>query len=130
MKKTLVLTILMMLSIICMGQTKVVSQKEVYGKIVNAGIAHPEIVLKQAIVESANFKYKRAIQQNNYLGLLKNGKLIKFNTLDAGLIYYRDRVQSRYKGGDYKRFLKRIGYAKDPKYIRKLDNTKLDFVIE
>jgi flagellum-specific peptidoglycan hydrolase FlgJ len=33
---------------------------------------------------------------------------------------YKERISSRYQGGDYFAFLRRIGYAEDPAYQRKV----------
>jgi flagellum-specific peptidoglycan hydrolase FlgJ len=33
---------------------------------------------------------------------------------------YKARISSRYRGGDYYAFLRRIGYASDPAYTAKL----------
>jgi flagellum-specific peptidoglycan hydrolase FlgJ len=33
---------------------------------------------------------------------------------------YKERISSRYQGGDYFAFLRRIGYASDPNYIGKV----------
>jgi len=119
-----------MLSIVCIGQNKRVNQKQVYDKIVKAGIPHPKIVLQQAVHESTNFKYKPAIRKNNYLGLRRKGKLMKFDSVDECICWYKDKVSSRYKGGDYWRFLKRIGYAEDYTYKQNVSRVKLDFIIE
>lgn len=139
MLKTLVLTCLLTLSVNLYGQNKVVSQREVYDKIVKAGVAHPEIVLKQAIHESANFKSKGARNKNNILGLMKTVNrgtkkervvLRTFDSIDSCINFYKRVIQGRYNGGDYYKFLRRIPYATDPKYKYKVHNTKLDFIIE
>lgn len=139
MQKTLVLTGLLILSISCFGQNKVVSQQEVYDKIVKADIKHPEIVLKQAIHESANFKSKGARNKNNILGLMKTinrGKkseytvLRSFPTIDSCLLFYKRVIQGDYEGGDYFKFLRKKRYAKDPHYKRKIVNTEINFTIE
>src|SRR4051812_17475085 len=116
MKLIFVLTLTLGMVLSARGQSKIVNQKEVYDRIVKAGISHPKIVLKQAIHESGNFKSKRAIQQNNYLGLMRKNRLRKFPSVDSCITYYKVHVQSRYKGGDYYAFLHRIGYAKASTY--------------
>lgn len=110
---------------------KIHSQKQVYDKMVDAGIKHPAIVLKQAIVESANLKYKPAQRSNNYFGMLNNrGKLMQFINIEESINWYKTKIQSRYLGGDYFKFLSHIGYASDPRYKQKVNNAKLDFIIE
>lgn len=128
MKKTLVLTLLLIAAIFCKGQNNVVGQREIYDKIVEAGIAHPLIVLKQGIHESANFKSNAAIKRNNIFGF-KSGKMV-FDSIDACIDFYKRWQDKRYKGGKYFAFLRRIGYAADKSYERKVTNIKIDFVIE
>ena len=139
MQKTLVLTFLLTLGLSSYGQNKVVSQKEVYDKIVSAELQHPKIVLKQAIHESANFKSNGARNKNNILGLMKTinrGKkneytiLRTFDSIDSCLRFYKRVIQSKYQGGDYFKFLKKARYATDPRYKSKVVNTKINFEIE
>jgi len=130
MKKTLVLTLLLIYGLLSFGQNKVVSQKEVYDKLLQAGVHKPLIVLKQGIHESANFKNKRAVQQNNYFGLLKNGRLRYFDSIESCIEFYKRVIQWNYQGGDYYQFLKRKKYATDPRYKKKVMNTPIDFIIE
>ena len=127
-KFTLLMTFLPFLT---MAQTKKYTQKQAYNKIVKAGIKHPKIVLKQAIIESNHFRHGRAKEQNNYLGLMNNkGRLRYFKSFEECLVFYKDRVQNRFKGGDYFKFLTRIGYAEDVKYNQKVRDVQLDFIIE
>lgn len=126
-KATILITLL---PILTLAQKKH-SQEEVYNKMVEVGITHPKIVLKQAIHESANLKYKYAQKKNNYLGLMNSkGNLRYFDSLESSLVFYKERIQNRYKGGDYWKFLAKIGYAEDPNYNKKVQNVKLDFIIE
>jgi len=105
-------------------------QQEVYDKIVKANLQHPRIVLKQAIHESGNFKSPGARNKNNILGLMKRGNLRTFSSIEDCIIFYRDNIQNRYTGGDYYRFLKRIGYAKDTRYVPKVKNIPLELYLE
>lgn len=100
-------------------------QQEVYDKIVKANLQHPRIVLKQAIHESANFKSSGARNKNNILGIMKGHNLRYFESIDACIQFYKDNVQNRYTQGDYYRFLTRIGYASDKRYVPKLKNIEL-----
>jgi flagellum-specific peptidoglycan hydrolase FlgJ len=106
------------------GQVKETQQK-VYDKIVKANLQHPKIVLAQAIHESMNFKSKAAKNKNNIFGIMKGRRTRYFESIDECIQFYKDRVQSRYVSGSYYRFLTRIGYASDPRYIYKLKNTDL-----
>lgn len=106
------------------GQSKF-KQQEVYDKIVKANLQHPKIVLKQAIHESANFKSKATKNKNNILGIMKGSRLRDFPDIDSCIMFYKERVQSRYKTGNYYTFLKRIKYAADLRYIKKVKEIPL-----
>ena len=80
-------------------------------------IHHKEIVYAQAILETGHFKY---VYKNNIFGL-RGKRYYKYNSWSDCVKAYKEKIQSRYKQGeDYYKFLKRIHYATDPKYIRKL----------
>lgn len=86
-------------------------------------IEHPDIVYKQAILETGNFKSDLCVNNNNLFGLYdsKNKKYYSFNHWSESVIAYKKYIQYRYKGNeDYYKFLQRIGYAKDKQYISKL----------
>ena len=120
----------MLISASTYGQSKKQRQQEVYDKIVKANLQHPKIVLQQAIVESgANFKSPAARNKNNILGIMKGKRTRHFSSFDECIEFYKNKVQSRYRGGNYYKFLSRIGYAEDARYIPKLKNTEL-FILE
>jgi len=104
------------------GQVKS-KQTEVYDKIVRANLHHPDIVLRQAVHESRNFKSPAAKNKNNIFGIMKGRRTRYFASIDDCIVYYREHIQSRYTEGNYYKFLTRIGYASDPRYINKLKNT-------
>lgn len=130
MKFILTLTLVFLLIGNTFGQK--ISQKEVYDKIIEQGLAEPIIVLKQAIHESAHFKSPGAKNKNNILGIMRSDgrALLYFKSVTECIIFYKDNIQNRYDEGDYYKFLKRIGYARDPKYNKKVKNIELDFIIE
>ena len=68
------------------------------------GIKYPKIVLSQAILETGWFKSP----------VCRN----KHNHWTESVKAYYTKVQYRYKGGNYLLWLKKIGYAEDPGYIR------------
>lgn len=90
-------------------------------EIKRAGIKFPDIVFKQAMIESGNLKCKNcSLDKNNLFGFRDSKGYIYFNTW-IGSVYYYARWQNRkYKGGDYYIFLKEVGYAEDSLYIWKL----------
>ena len=67
MKKLLV-TFTLMLCLVAYAKTPP-NQREVYQQIVSVGIKFPDVTLAQAILESANFKSKIAVQNNNLFGM-------------------------------------------------------------
>ena len=98
------------------AQTDSLVREELYRQ----NIQHVPIVLAQAKLESANYTSHVSKSYHNLFGLKKGRKYRKYNTWEESVAAYKQLIQSRYKGGDYYQFLKRIRYAEDPNYIRKL----------
>lgn len=88
------------------------------------GVKEPNIVTAQAILESGNFKSDVFLRTNNPLGLYdsKNKEYFKFKHWTEAIIAYRIYVESKYKGGDYYKFLNDLPYAEDPNYVSKIKN--------
>lgn len=86
------------------------------------GIKYPRICTAQAILESNNFKSELFKKYNNPLGLYNSRKkdYFKFKHWTDAIIAYQNMIEYRYKGGDYYKFLDRIGYAEDNEYINKV----------
>lgn len=87
------------------------------------GIHHSDIVYAQAILETGHFKSVGCLEHNNLFGLYnsKAKRYCRFNHWTESVIAYKEWIQRRYKPPeDYYRFLQRMGYAKDPRYIYKL----------
>lgn len=84
------------------------------------GIKYPKIVLAQAILETGWFKSPVCRNKQNLFGLTnpRTGKYYEFNHWTESVRAYYSKVQYRYKGGNYLLWLKKIGYAEDPGYIR------------
>ena len=83
-------------------------------------IKHPNIVLAQAKLETGNFTSKVCKSKGNLFGLRKGNQYRRYWHWTESVKAYKKLIQSRYTGGDYLAFLNRIGYAKDPTYIDKL----------
>lgn len=85
-------------------------------------IKHPDIVYAQAILETGNFKSRACIKDNNLFGLYnsKTKTYYKFNHWAESVLAYKRYVQYRYSSGNYYKFLVRINYAEDTRYINKL----------
>ena len=86
------------------------------------GLSNGLIVLAQALLETGHFSSRVCKEYNNLFGLYdsKNKKYFRFNRWEDSVVAYQRMIQYRYKGGNYFQFLKRIGYAEDPRYIVKL----------
>lgn len=86
-------------------------------------IHHSDIVYAQALLETGHFKSVGCLKHHNLFGLYnsKAKRYCRFNHWTESVIAYKEWIQRRYKPPeDYYRFLQRIGYAKDPRYIHKL----------
>jgi hypothetical protein len=92
-------------------------------------VEHPEIVLRQSIMESGWFKCMScSMRYNNPFGFRHPSWVdaenplgyLKFDRWQSAVKYYKKWQKERYTGGDYYEFLVNIGYAEDPEYINKL----------
>ena len=91
-----------------------------YAEIIQNGIRHPKIVLAQAILETGWFTSPVCRNKHNLFGLTnpRTGKYFEFDHWTESVLAYYTKVQYRYKGGNYLLWLRNIGYAEDPNYIR------------
>lgn len=85
-------------------------------------IAFPKIVVAQALLETGYFTSNVCLNYNNLFGLRRptEGTYYRFNNWEESVKAYKDYVQYKYRGGDYFKFLNRIGYAEDPNYLYKV----------
>ena len=95
--------------------------KDVLEECKKVGIKHPEIVVKQSILETGWYKHYK---YNNLFGLYnsRTHDYYRFDSWRESVQGYKDLVQYRYESGDYYEWLTKIGYAEDPRYIWKLKN--------
>lgn len=93
-----------------------------YAEIIQNGIRHPKIVLAQAILETGWFTSPVCRNKHNLFGLTnpRTGKYFEFGHWTESVRAYYTKVQYKFKGGDYLLWLKKIGYAEDPRYVRKI----------
>lgn len=84
------------------------------------GIKFEDIVVAQALIETGNFKSRVCCELNNLFGLTnpRTGKYYEFEDWRDSVRAYRTKVQYRYRDGNYLIWLRDIGYAEDPGYIR------------
>lgn len=91
-----------------------------YEEIRRNGIQYPKIVLAQAILETGWFRSSVCRDKHNLFGLTnpQTGKYYEFGHWTESVRAYYTKVQYKYKGGNYLLWLRDIGYAEDPRYIR------------
>jgi len=116
--KTTLVAVSMLLSITCHAQTIEQVKKE----IIRQRIPNAEIVLAQARLETGNFTSRMCKERHNLFGMKRGKRYARYRSWQESVADYKARISSRYMGGDYYAFLKRIGYAKDVKYQSKLQN--------
>lgn len=114
--KTLIVSLMMVAATGCCAQTIA----QVRAEIERQGLPHPHIVLAQARLETGNFTSQRCKRDKNLFGIKHGGRYAKYARWQDSIKDYKKRISSRYNGGDYYAFLRRIGYAADGKYITKL----------
>ena len=113
-----IITLFLLLSLSASGQTI----EQVKAELHRQGVPHAEIVLAQARLETGNFTSRRCKVDKNLFGMKKGKHYAKYRHWRESVKDYKERISSRYTGGDYYAFLKRIGYASDVRYTGKLKN--------
>lgn len=89
------------------------------------GVRYPDIILKQACLESGWFTSLAWRKNNNPFGFVGKDGYIVFNDWRSSIAYMKEWQDKYYKGGDYYQFLERVGYAKDSCYVETLKNMNL-----
>lgn len=98
--------------------------EQVEKEIRRQGLPHPHIVLAQARLETGNFTSRLCKQKHNLFGIKHRGRYARYSRWQDSIADYKKCISSRYKGGSYYSFLKKIGYAEDKHYFRKLNQFK------
>lgn len=94
---------------------------EVRRELARQRVPHAEIVPAQARLESGNFTSHRARKHHNILGIKHNGRYARYKRWQDCVSDYKRHISSRYQMGEnYYAFLRRVGYAEDKKYERKV----------
>lgn len=96
------------------------SEEALKQEIDSQGIMFPDIVYKQARLETGNFKSAVFKNYHNLFGFMNRKGYIKYTTWKASVKDYRRWQVRFYSGGEYYQFLKDIRYAEDPEYVNKL----------
>ncbi|WP_418855852.1 glucosaminidase domain-containing protein [Prevotella sp.] len=90
--------------------------------IEEVGLNNQLFVLAQAVLETGNFTSSVCKNYHNLFGLYdsKHKDYYHFARWEDSVIGYQRFIQYRYNGGNYLQFLRRIGYAEDPRYTTKV----------
>jgi hypothetical protein len=120
--KSLIILILLHIQIPSFSQ-KLTFSDSVYNYICQQGIKHPEIVMKQAILETGWFKGNFLMSRNNLFGFRKI-EYLRFESWKKSVEYYKKWQDKRYttKYKDYYDFLVKIKYATPeyPSHLKKI----------
>ena len=117
--KKIITIVLILVHSACISQDK----NEVYDTLVAYGIQHPDIVMKQVILETGHLKCTNcSLDHNNIFGFRYEGKYLEFDHWTDGVDYMKDwQIRKGYVAGeDYYKFLDDVGYATSPTYIDKV----------
>jgi len=110
-------------------KTPELTPENVYAHLERLGVKHPEIVLKQSILETGWYECDYcSLEHNNIFGFRYKKKYLEFDTWVESVEYYKKWQEKRYQGGNYYGFLKEVGYATSRTYISKLKQIKVDFL--
>lgn len=82
-------------------------------------IKFPDIVFAQARLETGNFKSVYFKERNNCFGFRNKNGYMFFKSWIACIEYYARWQRKYYKGGDYFKFLTKIGYAEADSIYKK-----------
>jgi hypothetical protein len=96
-------------------------------------LKYPEVCLKQVILEQGADLSGRFIRERSnawnfqvYSKKMKDYKVLRFPTLDSCVSYYQSfQTRKLRKGENYYSFLKRVKFAADKQYIKKLKQIKI-----
>lgn len=93
-----------------------------YKEIKRNGILYPKIVLAQAILETGWFRSPLCRNRHNLFGLTNphTKTYYEFDHWTESVKAYYTKVQYKYKGGNYLLWLRDMGYAEDPRYVREV----------
>lgn len=83
------------------------------------GVAFPEIVKAQAVLETGHFKSYACLQRNNLFGLRrKDGTYMSFDHWTESVAAYKTYIQKwNHPPSNYYHYLDSLGYAEDKTYV-------------
>lgn len=97
----------------------------IWSLILRAHLAYPDIVFRQALLETGSFTSELCVKHHNLFGIKQRDHYAHFQNDESCVEFYATHIALRYKGGSYYNFLKKIGYATDRRYIAKLKALKV-----
>ena len=118
--KVKILLILLIVSI----QSFAVTTTEVYNEMVKIGMKCPDVVLRQAVLETGWFKSNVFKTKNNLFGMTYYDKINKerkfktYNSWKESIAHYKKWQDKHYKGGDYYDFLDCTRVTKSGRCLR------------
>lgn len=134
LKRIILISTIFVFSSFTSYEKQLLTKECVYEYIVECKIKHPDIVYKQALLETGYLTSYNYRKRNNLFGF-RHPKYVT-NTNKYGYFIFSDPYESvryyklwqdkKYKGGNYYLFLKTVGYAEDSLYIYKLKKLKLE----
>jgi hypothetical protein len=91
------------------------------------GIKHPEVVIKQALLETGHFRSRLLIDRNNLFAFRFSKHYMRFKDWRNSVEYYKKWQDKFYTNPDedYYLFLQRVKYARTKKYIKVLKQVKI-----
>ena len=107
------------------GESRELTLANLIDVIEEIGLNNQLFVLAQAVLETGHFSSPVCKNYHNLFGLYdsKHKDYYRFARWEDSVVGYQKFIQYRYKGGNYLQFLKRIGYAEDPRYTSTVANT-------
>ena len=105
-----------------------ITDQVLYDYLLQCKILAPEIVTKQAVLETGHFKSRFLMERNNLFGFRNSRSYIRFKSWKACVDYYKDWQLKYYIDDkeDYYHFLIRMKYAKHPlAYIKTLKRVRI-----
>lgn len=111
----------------CYCKTDSLTLSNLWKEISKQDIIFPEIVLKQAIIETGWFTSNICKNNNNLFGFYYNKQYLSFKSWKDCVTYYKKWQARKYCGErNYFTFLKKVGYAEDSTYCSKLQQLQIN----
>lgn len=107
-----------------MNKYKAQTPQEVFDLCIELEIEHPEIVVKQSMLETGNYECSCdscepcSLDHNNLFGFRYKKQYLEFDTWEESIVYYKKFQMKYYKGQDYFDFLECIWKHRDGRCAR------------